>query len=398
MYKNYWSVKGMLCLVFLFLSIKSGLAQGTNDWLSNSSWLYRFTSTSGSGTNLDIRLNSSNFAAFNTNGSYFLFYKDIRSSSGLIGSYNSANLRFHTHGTERMHIRNSTGFVGINNTSPSHHLHIFGNTDYFHGGTVMMVDSNGNQASDLIPKTATNMGKSARISLTNSTTGNNSTDGALMMQNENNLNIWNQENGVVNIKSNNLNYALHGNHNRALLGSGLNLGHPSYALQTIHSTTDNGLYVQTNTASKYGVSVQVREETSTVFESTYQGAPSAQFRVYGNGEVYARKYVTTLNPFPDYVFSDDYALMSYHDLRNYIHTHKHLPNVPTAQEIEENDADLGEINRILVEKVEELTLYILELEDRLSVIENEESPTKAEENTLLERISRLENLLEQMKN
>jgi hypothetical protein len=97
-----------------------------------------------------------------------------------------------------------------------------------------------------------------------------------------------------------------------------------------------------------------------------------------------------------YRFQSD-ALMSYHDLRNYIHTHKHLPNVPTAQEIEENGADLGEINRILVEKVEELTLYILELEDRLSAIENEESPTKAEENTLLERISRLENLLEQIR-
>jgi hypothetical protein len=393
MYKTYWSVTGMLCLVFLFLSVNDGFAQ-TNSWLNNN--YYRFQSDAV--TRLDFSLSNTSYAQITTNRSYIRFGKEMRVSNGRIGSDSNQDLQLRTNGTERMRIRNSTGFVGINTSSPGHHLHIFGNTDYFHGGTVMMVDSNGNQASDLIPKTATNMGKSARISLMNSTTGNNSTDGALMMQNENNLNIWNQENGIISIKANNLNYALYGNHNRALLGSGLSLGHPSYALQTIHSTTDNGLYVQTNTASKYGVSVQVREETSTVFESTYQGAPSAQFRVYGNGEVYARKYVTTLNPFPDYVFSDDYALMSYHDLRNYIHTHKHLPNVPTAQEIEEKGADLGEINRILVEKVEELTLYILELEDRLSAIENEGSPTKAEEKTLLERISRLENLLEEMKN
>lgn len=393
MYKNYWSVKGILCFVFLLLIVNDGTTQ-TNSWLNNN--YYRFQSDVV--TRLDFSLSNTGYAQITTNRSYIRFGREIRVSNGRIGSDSNQDLQLRTSGTERMRIRNSTGFVGINTSSLGHHLHIFGNTDYFHGGTVMMVDSNGNQASDLIPKTATNMGKSARISLMNSTTGNISTDGSLIMQNENNLNIWNQENGVVNIKSNNLNYALYGNHNRALLGSGLNLGHPSYALQTIHSTTDNGLYVQTNTGSKYGVSVQVREETSTVFESTYQGASSAQFRVYGNGEVYARKYVTTLNPFPDYVFSDDYTLMSYQDLRNYIQTHKHLPNVPTAQEIEENGADLGEINRILVEKVEELTLYILELEDRLSEIEKEDTPTKAEENTLLERISRLETLLEEMKN
>ena len=60
--------------------------------------------------------------------------------------------------------------------------------------------------------------------------------------------------------------------------------------------------------------------------------------------------------------------------------------------------DLGELNRILVEKVEELTLYILELEERLSGIESEASPTNTEKNALLEeRISKLEALLEEMK-
>jgi BMFP domain-containing protein YqiC len=72
--------------------------------------------------------------------------------------------------------------------------------------------------------------------------------------------------------------------------------------------------------------------------------------------------------------------------------------MPTANEIEKNGADLGELNRILVEKVEELTLYILELEARLSEVESDDTSTNSEENALLEeRINRLEALLEQMK-
>lgn len=393
MSKNYINLKEVLCLILLFLGVKEGITQ-SNWWVNNN--YYRFQSSIG--TRMDFSLSNTNYAQITTNRSYIRFGREIRVSNGRIGSDNTQHIQFRTNGIERMRILNNNGFVGINNTSPSHHLQIFGNTDYFHGGTVMMNDSSGNQASDFTPKSATNMGKSSRISLTNSITGNNATDGGLIMQNENDLNIWNQENGTLTIRSGGLRYRIYGSYNRAQLGSNLNLGLEKYALQSIHSTTDNGLYVQTNTGSKYGISVQVKDDNSTVFESTYAGESESHFRIYGNGEVYARKYITTLNPFPDYVFSDNYKLMSYQDLRNYISTHRHLPNIPKAETVEENGMDLGELNRILVEKVEELTLYILELEDRLSEIEKEDTPTNAEENTLVERISKLEALLEEMKN
>jgi hypothetical protein len=63
--------------------------------------------------------------------------------------------------------------------------------------------------------------------------------------------------------------------------------------------------------------------------------------------------------------------------------------MPTASYVEENGADIGEINRLLVEKVEELTLYILELEERVVDVES----TDEEESKLQERISRLEELI-----
>jgi hypothetical protein len=58
------------------------------------------------------------------------------------------------------------------------------------------------------------------------------------------------------------------------------------------------------------------------------------------------------------------------ELQTYIQQNKHLPEVPSAKEIEQNGIKLSEMNMILLKKVEELTLYIIELERRLSQIEN----------------------------
>ena len=46
-----------------------------------------------------------------------------------------------------------------------------------------------------------------------------------------------------------------------------------------------------------------------------------------------------------------------------------MPNIPSEKEFQKNGVDIGELNRLLLEKVEELTLYILQLEERISKIE-----------------------------
>jgi hypothetical protein len=95
------------------------------------------------------------------------------------------------------------------------------------------------------------------------------------------------------------------------------------------------------------------------------------YAVKGNGEVFARKYTTTLGTIPDYVFDPSYKLLPLNELKTYITTNKHLPNIPSAKEYEERgELDLGELNRKLLEKVEELTLYILQLEERTKALEN----------------------------
>lgn len=77
--------------------------------------------------------------------------------------------------------------------------------------------------------------------------------------------------------------------------------------------------------------------------------------------------VTALNSgfWPDYVFSGDYKLMKLADLKKYITEKKHLPNIPAATEIEKNGVQLGDMSKRLMEKVEELTLYIFQLQDQI---------------------------------
>jgi hypothetical protein len=87
------------------------------------------------------------------------------------------------------------------------------------------------------------------------------------------------------------------------------------------------------------------------------------FKVTPNGFAYARKMVVTLaNPFPDYVFETNYKLMPLSDLATFIAKNKHLPNMPSAQQVADNNnqVELGEMQTKLLEKVEELTLYILQ--------------------------------------
>ncbi len=63
---------------------------------------------------------------------------------------------------------------------------------------------------------------------------------------------------------------------------------------------------------------------------------------------------------PDYVFQPDYELKTLEQLEQYINTHGHLPDVPTAKQVEENGISLGEMNVLLLKKIEELTLYVIQ--------------------------------------
>jgi hypothetical protein len=84
------------------------------------------------------------------------------------------------------------------------------------------------------------------------------------------------------------------------------------------------------------------------------------FKLAVAGDILATKVKIAALPWPDYVFDSTYQLLSLHDLERFVNAHKHLPGVPSANEIEKNGIDLGINQTTLLKKVEELTLYIIE--------------------------------------
>ena len=131
-----------------------------------------------------------------------------------------------------------------------------------------------------------------------------------------------------------------------------------------------GLIRSTGTQSKffltYGTEVDVATNAKffTVRHNGNVGIgttnPDSKLTVKGN--IHAEEVKVDLSvPGPDYVFEEDYNLRSLEETEAYIKENKHLPEIPSAKEMEANGLELGEMNMLLLKKIEELTLYVIEL-------------------------------------
>ena len=99
------------------------------------------------------------------------------------------------------------------------------------------------------------------------------------------------------------------------------------------------------------------------------------YRLAIAGKAVAEEIVVKLQgTWPDYVFSNEYKLPSLTEVEQFIRINKHLPQVPRAQDVEENGLPLGDMNAILLKKIEELTLYMIALKK-----ENENLTKRVEE-------------------
>ncbi|MEO1627908.1 MAG: hypothetical protein AAFV25_22355, partial [Bacteroidota bacterium] len=74
----------------------------------------------------------------------------------------------------------------------------------------------------------------------------------------------------------------------------------------------------------------------------------------------------------DYVFEKDYPLMPLKELREYIAENKHLPNIPSAEEVNQNGRQMADMQKRMMEKIEELTLYVLQLENKIEQLEKKQ--------------------------
>ncbi|CAD5265017.1 MULTISPECIES: hypothetical protein [unclassified Imperialibacter] len=94
-------------------------------------------------------------------------------------------------------------------------------------------------------------------------------------------------------------------------------------------------------------------------------APEPKLTV--DGTVSAEEVKVDLNvPGPDYVFEADYPLPSLEDTKAYIEQNKHLPGIPSSDKMQQNGVNLLEMNMKLLEKVEELTLHLIDQNKQLA--------------------------------
>ncbi|WP_293917940.1 MULTISPECIES: hypothetical protein [unclassified Sphingobacterium] len=101
------------------------------------------------------------------------------------------------------------------------------------------------------------------------------------------------------------------------------------------------------------------------------GTISPQEKLSVNGKIRAHEVKVETANWPDYVFAKDYKLMELDELAAHIREKGHLPNIPKAEEIEKNGVALGEMNRTLVEKIEELTLYLIKYAEEVKELKKE---------------------------
>jgi len=100
-------------------------------------------------------------------------------------------------------------------------------------------------------------------------------------------------------------------------------------------------------------------------------SPDSKLTVAGNIHAREIKVTTTAGSVPDYVFAKDYKLKSLQEVDNYIKENSHLPEIPSAQEIEKNGLMLAEMNMSLLKKIEELTLYMIEMKKENEVMKKD---------------------------
>ncbi len=112
------------------------------------------------------------------------------------------------------------------------------------------------------------------------------------------------------------------------------------------------------------------DESGNVNIGSQTDAPGYKLRV--DGKMICEEVKVKLSTaWPDYVFDEKHKLMTIGELSKFIRQNKHLPNIPSAKEIESNGMEVGDMQKRMMEKIEELTLYIISLQQQIDNLKKE---------------------------
>ncbi len=166
------------------------------------------------------------------------------------------------------------------------------------------------------------------------------------------------------------------NSSAIMIGHSINIGEYNTfgtSLRTITESAGSNIYgMQFFTQANYS-SGQTEKMRLTGSGNLLIGKASQQNSIYKldvNGSIRANEIKVNLSG-ADFVFEDNYQLRPLNEVENYIKAHKHLPEIESAKEMEQNGTDLGALNTKLLQKIEELTLYTIEQEKKIHRLEKQ---------------------------
>ncbi len=178
------------------------------------------------------------------------------------------------------------------------------------------------------------------------------------------------------------------NSSAIMVAQAINIGGTTYdtfgtSLRTITQNADNNVYgMQFFTQARFDVG-QTEKMRITGNGFVGIGTTNPQEALSVNGNIRAQQVKVEITGWPDYVFAKEYSLLPLETLEKYIQTHQHLPEIPSASEIEKEGLNLGEINKVLVKKIEELSLYMLQQQQNMQQQQQEINKLKNKVDNLI---------------
>jgi len=353
----------LLLLSSLFFSVANVQAQYFNTFETNSG-------------SISLGPANTSYAHIYTDRPKFIFNEDIYSYKGGFSSYSIYNLHLKTNGTTRLTIDNNTGFVGIGTPNPSEKLEVVGNAIIqndlkvyqnfeLNGQFKLSNVATSNDTSNLLlsigpngilsaipfsafpvilvePKTPQPCTPNAEGNYYEAEWYNNGESPNPVIYTDYHCPV------KVGIATSNPQADLHVNGD-AKVGLGLEVGNAN--------NSNSKLEVRSDAIFDKSVAI------GTEVQDGYDLAVCGKIRA-------ADVKVHAISDWCDYVFEEDYNLRTLAEVDDYIQKNKHLPEVPSAIEVETEGIAVSEMLLLMMKKIEELTLYTIEQDKRIKELEN----------------------------